>query len=62
MGIMDRIRQLCSKAMSAKQPDVEGILAELSSALREYRQTVKGTAEKPRITNSRRPDLPSQAA
>jgi hypothetical protein len=61
MGIMDRIRQLCSKAMSAKQRDVEGILAELRSALREYRETVVRTAEKPRV-NTRRPDLPSQAA
>jgi hypothetical protein len=62
MGIMDRIRHLCSKAMSAKQRDVEGILAELRSALREYRQTVLVNAEKSRINNSRSPNYPRQAA
>jgi len=62
MGIMDRIRELCAKAMSAKHRDVEGILAELRSALREYRQTAGVTVAKARRNPSRRPDLPRQAA
>jgi len=62
MGIIDRIRELCSKAMSAQQRDVEGILAELRSALHEYRQTAGRAWEGPRVNNSPRPNLRSRAA
>jgi hypothetical protein len=40
----DRIRELCAMAVTAEQPELEIILAELQSALREHTERLRRLA------------------
>ena len=54
-----RIRELCSKAVTAKDSEVEAILSELQAALREHTQFVRQMTAQMQNRGSKKP---SQAA
>lgn len=42
--IHERIRELCARALTAEEPEVESLLAELRAALRQHAQLVRKMA------------------
>ncbi len=43
-SLEDRIRELCSRALAAEEPELEPILSELRAALREHARLVRQMA------------------
>lgn len=47
----DRIRMMCRKALAAENPEVDTVISELKSALREHIQRLRNLAAKKLVGN-----------